>query len=191
MSATCTLRLGLYRRLSTFETDAEIDAFGAELVDRFGPLPSEVGQLLKIMAIKVPVPSRQRREGRGRPEGHHRRLPGQFLRQSARPRRLRHRAGLLREAASGHEDRLHPRRRGSRRAHQGDGRNPPQPRPHRREEGGVAKGAPPANGFRNFGKRGRKAAAGQWPTARASRGFSLRARSGEATRARRCRRRSG
>lgn len=47
------LRLGLYRRLATFETDAEIDAFGAELVDRFGPLPDEVKQLLKIMSIKV------------------------------------------------------------------------------------------------------------------------------------------
>jgi transcription-repair coupling factor (superfamily II helicase) len=47
------LRLGLYRRLAGFETDAEIDAFGAELIDRFGPLPDEVRQLLKIMAIKV------------------------------------------------------------------------------------------------------------------------------------------
>jgi transcription-repair coupling factor (superfamily II helicase) len=47
------LRLGLYRRLSTLETDGEIDAFGAELIDRFGPLPPEVAQLLKIMAIKV------------------------------------------------------------------------------------------------------------------------------------------
>src|SRR5215208_3871427 len=47
------LRLGLYRRLSTLQTDAEIDSFGAEMVDRFGPLPSEVDQLLNIMAIKV------------------------------------------------------------------------------------------------------------------------------------------
>ncbi len=47
------LRLGLYRRLASVDSDAEIDAFGAELVDRFGPLPEEVGQLLKIMAIKV------------------------------------------------------------------------------------------------------------------------------------------
>ena len=46
-------RLGLYRRLSTLETDGEIESFGAELIDRFGPLPSEVDQLLKIMAIKV------------------------------------------------------------------------------------------------------------------------------------------
>ena len=47
------LRLGLYRRLAGFETDGEIDAFGAEMIDRFGPLPAEVAQLLKIMAIKV------------------------------------------------------------------------------------------------------------------------------------------
>ena len=47
------LRLGLYRRLSTLETDAEIETFGAEMIDRFGPLPEEVEQLLKIMAIKV------------------------------------------------------------------------------------------------------------------------------------------
>jgi transcription-repair coupling factor (superfamily II helicase) len=47
------LRLGLYRRLATLETDAEIDAFGAELIDRFGSLPTEVDQLLKIMAVKV------------------------------------------------------------------------------------------------------------------------------------------
>jgi transcription-repair coupling factor (superfamily II helicase) len=47
------LRLGLYRRLATLETDAEIDTFGAEMIDRFGTLPDEVKQLLKIMAIKV------------------------------------------------------------------------------------------------------------------------------------------
>ena len=48
-----TLRLGLYRRLSTLDSDGEIDGFGAELVDRFGSLPSEVDQLLRIMKIKV------------------------------------------------------------------------------------------------------------------------------------------
>ncbi|MEN3930882.1 transcription-repair coupling factor [Microvirga sp. W0021] len=47
------LRLGLYRRLSSFETDQEIEGFGAELIDRFGPMPSEVDLLLKIMSIKV------------------------------------------------------------------------------------------------------------------------------------------
>ncbi|UUP19567.1 transcription-repair coupling factor [Nitratireductor thuwali] len=47
------LRLGLYRRLGDLETPGEIDAFGAELIDRFGPLPDEVQHLLKIVYIKA------------------------------------------------------------------------------------------------------------------------------------------
>ncbi len=47
------LRLGLYRRLSTLENDSEIEAFAAEMIDRFGPLPREVEQLLKLVAIKA------------------------------------------------------------------------------------------------------------------------------------------
>jgi transcription-repair coupling factor (superfamily II helicase) len=47
------LRLALYRRLGELETPEEIDAFGAELIDRFGPLPDEVGHLLKIVFIKA------------------------------------------------------------------------------------------------------------------------------------------
>jgi len=50
--ADLQLRLGLYRRLSTLETRAEIDAFAAELVDRFGELPEEVNHLLDVMEIK-------------------------------------------------------------------------------------------------------------------------------------------
>ena len=50
--ADLNLRLGLYRRLSTLVDRAEIDAFAAELVDRFGPLPAEVENLLQIMTIK-------------------------------------------------------------------------------------------------------------------------------------------
>jgi transcription-repair coupling factor (superfamily II helicase) len=46
------LRLGLYRRLSTLETRADIDSFAAELVDRFGEMPSEVEHLLDVMEIK-------------------------------------------------------------------------------------------------------------------------------------------
>jgi transcription-repair coupling factor (superfamily II helicase) len=46
------LRLGLYRRLSNLETRQDIDAFQAELVDRFGPLPPEVSGLLDVMEIK-------------------------------------------------------------------------------------------------------------------------------------------
>ncbi len=47
------LRLTLYRRLSTLESDDEIETFGAELIDRFGPLPDEVKQLLKLVSIKA------------------------------------------------------------------------------------------------------------------------------------------
>jgi transcription-repair coupling factor (superfamily II helicase) len=50
--ADLQLRLGLYRRLSTLETRAQIDALAAELVDRFGELPEEVGHLLDVMEIK-------------------------------------------------------------------------------------------------------------------------------------------
>jgi transcription-repair coupling factor (superfamily II helicase) len=46
------LRLGLYRRLSGLEKRTEIDAFAAELVDRFGALPPEVEHLLDVMEIK-------------------------------------------------------------------------------------------------------------------------------------------
>ncbi len=46
------LRLSLYRRLADLEAQADIDAFGAEMIDRFGPLPAEVEQLLKIVSIK-------------------------------------------------------------------------------------------------------------------------------------------
>jgi transcription-repair coupling factor (superfamily II helicase) len=46
------LRLGLYRRLAELGAPAALDAFAAELVDRFGPLPEEVGHLLRVVAIK-------------------------------------------------------------------------------------------------------------------------------------------
>ena len=46
------VRLALYRRLSTLESDEAIEGFAAELIDRFGPLPEEVKALLKIVSIK-------------------------------------------------------------------------------------------------------------------------------------------
>ncbi len=46
------VRLGLYRRLADIENDAEIDALAAEMIDRFGPLPAEVENLLKTVSIK-------------------------------------------------------------------------------------------------------------------------------------------
>ena len=50
--ADLQLRLGLYRRLADIRESADIDAFGAELIDRFGPMPEEVDYLLKIVFIK-------------------------------------------------------------------------------------------------------------------------------------------
>jgi transcription-repair coupling factor (superfamily II helicase) len=46
-------RLALYRRLSALEDEAEIEAMGAEIVDRFGPPPPEVGLLMKLVVIKA------------------------------------------------------------------------------------------------------------------------------------------
>ncbi|MCI5076447.1 transcription-repair coupling factor [Oricola sp.] len=47
------LRLSLYRRLGELEEVGEIDAFGAELTDRFGAFPEEVEHLLKVVYIKA------------------------------------------------------------------------------------------------------------------------------------------
>ncbi|MGH6830849.1 MAG: TRCF domain-containing protein, partial [Methylocella sp.] len=47
------LRLGLYRRLATLTSDADIESFAAEMIDRFGPLPREAEELLQLVAIKV------------------------------------------------------------------------------------------------------------------------------------------
>ena len=52
MSRDLNVRLGLYRRIAQLVDRREIDAFAAELVDRFGPLPPEVDNLLEIIAIK-------------------------------------------------------------------------------------------------------------------------------------------
>ena len=46
-------RLALYRRLSALEEEADIDAMGAEIVDRFGPPPPEVALLLRLVTIKA------------------------------------------------------------------------------------------------------------------------------------------
>ena len=46
------VRLGLYRRVAGLVDRAEIEGFAAELIDRFGPLPEAVDNLLEIIAIK-------------------------------------------------------------------------------------------------------------------------------------------
>ena len=47
------LRLTLYKRMSTLEDEADIESIAAEMIDRFGPLPEEVAQLMKLVAIKA------------------------------------------------------------------------------------------------------------------------------------------
>ena len=46
------VRLALYRRLSDAEQASDREALAAELIDRFGPLPPEAAQLLKVVGIK-------------------------------------------------------------------------------------------------------------------------------------------
>ena len=46
------VRLGLYRRVGALQSDAETDAMAAELVDRFGPMPPEVDNLLQVVTLK-------------------------------------------------------------------------------------------------------------------------------------------
>jgi transcription-repair coupling factor (superfamily II helicase) len=47
------LRMGLYRRLGGLTSQAEIDSFAAELVDRFGQMPVEAEFLLNTVALKL------------------------------------------------------------------------------------------------------------------------------------------
>ncbi len=48
-----SLRMGLYRRMNNLQTHQEITAFAAEMIDRFGDLPVETDNLLKLMEIKL------------------------------------------------------------------------------------------------------------------------------------------
>jgi transcription-repair coupling factor (superfamily II helicase) len=47
------LRMSLYRRLNEIEEPQEIEAFAAELIDRFGKLPEPTENLLTLMTVKL------------------------------------------------------------------------------------------------------------------------------------------
>jgi transcription-repair coupling factor (superfamily II helicase) len=46
------LRMALYRRMGDLLARADIDGFAAELIDRFGPLPDELKNLLQVIETK-------------------------------------------------------------------------------------------------------------------------------------------
>ena len=47
------LRMGLYRRIGELEDRQAIEAFAAELIDRFGTLPNETANLMRIVEVKL------------------------------------------------------------------------------------------------------------------------------------------
>ncbi|MFA6115411.1 MAG: transcription-repair coupling factor [Sphingomonas sp.] len=47
------LRMGLYRRLNDLDESQAIEAFAAELIDRFGPLPDPTENLIRLIEIKL------------------------------------------------------------------------------------------------------------------------------------------
>ena len=96
--ADLSVRLGLYRRLAEIDEEREIDGFGAELVDRFGPLPEEVQHLLKIVGIKALCRRANVEKVDTGPKGAGAVVPRQHVRQSGRAGRLhpRGRAGRAR-----------------------------------------------------------------------------------------------
>lgn len=48
-----SLRLSLYRRLSAFENQEEIESFAAEMIDRFGSIPPELEHLFAVLRVKL------------------------------------------------------------------------------------------------------------------------------------------
>jgi transcription-repair coupling factor (superfamily II helicase) len=45
--------MGLYRRLADLDDRQEVEAFAAEMIDRFGALPQETANLLQIVARRA------------------------------------------------------------------------------------------------------------------------------------------
>ncbi len=50
--ADLTVRMGLYRRIAWLKTEDEVESVAAEMIDRFGPIPSEAENLLEVVKIK-------------------------------------------------------------------------------------------------------------------------------------------
>ena len=47
------VRIDIYKRLATRQSEAEVEEIGTELADRFGPLPAEAEGLMGVMALRI------------------------------------------------------------------------------------------------------------------------------------------
>jgi transcription-repair coupling factor (superfamily II helicase) len=47
-----SLRMGLYKRVASLQTDDDIEGFAAEIIDRFGPIPDSFQNLLETVRLK-------------------------------------------------------------------------------------------------------------------------------------------
>jgi transcription-repair coupling factor (superfamily II helicase) len=87
------LRLGLYRRLGEITELGDIDAFGAELIDRFGPAADRGAASAEDRLHQVAVPHGECRKARCRPEGRRRAVPQQGVPEPGGTCRLYRQAG--------------------------------------------------------------------------------------------------
>ena len=101
------VRLALYRRLAEIEDEREIEAFAAELVDRFGPLPEEVDYLLQVTwrSSRCAGAANVERIDVG-PKGAVLAFRDNVFQQPRRPHHLHRQAPRRRPRAPGHEGRL-------------------------------------------------------------------------------------
>jgi transcription-repair coupling factor (superfamily II helicase) len=47
------LRMSLYRRMASLESDEDLDEFGNEIEDRFGTVPDDMQRLLSVISLKI------------------------------------------------------------------------------------------------------------------------------------------
>ena len=106
--ADLSVRLALYRRLAEIEDEHAIDAFAAELVDRFGKLPQEVEHLLQVVAIKTLSRRANVEKVEAGPQGDRAVIPRQRLCQSGGAYSLYPRAGVGGAHAQRSEDGKEP-----------------------------------------------------------------------------------
>ena len=134
------LRMSLYRRLADLDDAAEIDAFGAELIDRFGPLPEEVDSLLKVVFVKSLCRRANVEKVDAGPKGAVIAFRGNNFANGAGAHPLYRRAGLDGEGPPRPEGGVHPRLGARRRPAEGrrDDPDPPSPPRRRRAAGCVA-----------------------------------------------------